>query len=226
MADVQQALQSIMSVLVSEHETPQAHLAARPVICISRDFGSGGDDIARRLADRLEIPVYDPQILDKIAQRLDTDTETLRALEAGTTPVRDLWLYSRISGKGVDLADYRQHLISVLLSLGRSGGIILGRGGHLVLAQSGALRLRLTGSVEVCATRIAASEALGIQAARERVISENAKRENFVKQTFGVSLNEPGTFDLTVNTDRFEDKDALVDLLLDARHVIARQANA
>ncbi|MGN1087133.1 MAG: cytidylate kinase family protein, partial [Porcipelethomonas sp.] len=36
----------------------------RKIICIGRQFGSGGHFIARNLAKRLEIPYYDKKIFE------------------------------------------------------------------------------------------------------------------------------------------------------------------
>lgn len=40
----------------------------KPIITISRQFGSGGRNIAKRLADEFEIPFYDKEIILKAAQ--------------------------------------------------------------------------------------------------------------------------------------------------------------
>ncbi len=38
------------------------------VITISREFGSGGRTIGRKVAERLKIPCYDSELIHKIAQ--------------------------------------------------------------------------------------------------------------------------------------------------------------
>ena len=39
------------------------------VVCIGRQFGSGGQEIGQGLADRLGIPLYDKEILKKAAEK-------------------------------------------------------------------------------------------------------------------------------------------------------------
>lgn len=39
------------------------------IITISREFGSGGRELGKRLADALEIPCYDHQIIDMVAEK-------------------------------------------------------------------------------------------------------------------------------------------------------------
>ena len=41
------------------------------VICLSRQFGSGGHEIGQMLADRLEIPLYDHRLVSMAAEALN-----------------------------------------------------------------------------------------------------------------------------------------------------------
>lgn len=48
----------------------------KSIITISRQFGSGGRNIAKRLAEELEIPFYDKEIISKAAEESGIDEET------------------------------------------------------------------------------------------------------------------------------------------------------
>lgn len=39
------------------------------IITISREFGSGGRELGKRLADALGIPCYDHEIIDMVAEK-------------------------------------------------------------------------------------------------------------------------------------------------------------
>ena len=39
------------------------------IITISREFGSGGRELGKRLADRMNIPCYDHEIIDMVAEK-------------------------------------------------------------------------------------------------------------------------------------------------------------
>lgn len=43
------------------------------IITISREFGSGGRELGKRLADYLGIPCYDHEIIDMVAEKLNMD---------------------------------------------------------------------------------------------------------------------------------------------------------
>ena len=51
------------------------------VVVIGRQFGSGGHEIGVRLAEKLGIPLYDKEILAKIAQEKDIDPERLNKMD-------------------------------------------------------------------------------------------------------------------------------------------------
>lgn len=49
------------------------------IITINREFGSGGREVGKRLADILQIPYYDNEIVTQIAQR----TQLQKIMSAG-----------------------------------------------------------------------------------------------------------------------------------------------
>ena len=48
------------------------------IISLGREFGSGGREIALDLAERFELPLYDSNILEHIAQEKDIDNAELK----------------------------------------------------------------------------------------------------------------------------------------------------
>jgi cytidylate kinase len=219
MSDVQKAIQAMISSITAGGEP---HLAAsgRPVVCISRDYGTGGDELAKLLAARLGVEVYDRVIVDRISTRLDAEPETMRALDAGASKLRDLWLYSLVTGQNLNADHYKRHLINVIVTIGRNGGVILGRAAHLILARSGALRVRITGSPDICARRVADAEGLDLDAARKRVEEINRVRAKFIWDTFQERSNDPRTFDLIINTDHITDHQKVVTMLVAAAEMV------
>ena len=47
------------------------------IISVGREFGSGGHVIAETLAKRFDLPLYDSNILESIAQERNVDAKTL-----------------------------------------------------------------------------------------------------------------------------------------------------
>lgn len=54
------------------------------IITIGREFGSGGHEIANLLATRLDIPLYDNNLVRMAANKLDIREETARAVDETT----------------------------------------------------------------------------------------------------------------------------------------------
>ncbi len=184
----------------------------RPVITISRDYGSGGDIIAQHLAERLDIPFYDEELLEKIADRLKVDPATARMLDEGIGKGADMWLVRLLSGKDLTPDAYRNTLVQVVLGLGHMGGVIMGRGAHVILSTACALRVRISGTPEVCARRLCMSGG-DEKAVLQQVKDINHARGKFVWEMFNSRLSDASAFDVTVNTDRMVDFDDVVHML-------------
>lgn len=208
---------NVISALAEVATVPRQGDHARPrqpVITLSRDFGSGGDVIATRVCQRMKLPLYDEELLREVAGRLNDDPAIVRLMDEGFGRAKDMWLYRLFSGKDVGPDIYRDTLIKVVMSLGRLGGVIVGRGAHVILANECALRVRVAGTPEICAKRMAAQghgeEAELLERAREI----NHRRGKFVWEVFHSRLSDVGQFDLTINTDRMEDFEDVVETIV------------
>ena len=69
----------------------------RKVITISREFGSGGRLIGRKLADKLGVPYYDKELLDRIAEESGFSKEMIEGAEK---KAKNSFLYSLASAIG------------------------------------------------------------------------------------------------------------------------------
>lgn len=67
------------------------------IITISREFGSGGRLIGRRLAERLDVPYYDKELLDRIAEESGFCRELMEDAER---KAKNSFLYSLASAMG------------------------------------------------------------------------------------------------------------------------------
>lgn len=208
---------SVISAMAEVATVPRQgeHLRPRqPVITLSRDFGSGGDVIATRVCQRLKLPLYDEELLREVAGRLNDDPAIVRLMDEGFGRAKDMWLYRLFSGKDISPDAYRDSLIKVVMSLGRLGGIIVGRGAHIILAGECALRVRVAGSPEVCAKRMA-EQGHGNEADLLATAQEiNHRRGKFVWEAFHSRLSDASQFDLTINTDRMEDFEDVVETIV------------
>ena len=69
----------------------------KKLITISREFGSGGRLIGKRLAEKLDIPYYDKELLDRIAEESGFSNEMMVEAEK---KAKNSFLYSLASAMG------------------------------------------------------------------------------------------------------------------------------
>ncbi|MFP4079342.1 MAG: AAA family ATPase [Ectothiorhodospira sp.] len=200
----------------SRERRPGAERPTRPLVTLSRDYGAGGEEIARILAQRLGVSSFDETILDRVAKHAEQDRTLLAELDEKVSAWKNHWIYSVLSGDVYHLTTYRRALVDVLLALSAEGGVIVGRGGHVFLRDRGAFRVRIAGSPRYCAPRVAAAEGLEEEEAWEKVETINHQRQQFLWDLVRRRTNDVTQFDLTINTDRLHDWERLARLILQA----------
>ena len=207
--------QAVIQAIVRALEEPpsRARQIRKPVITVSRTIGSGGDEIARALAERLGIELYGAEIINGIAKEANVSSSLMETLNEKLDAV-DAWIYSAVFGKHVSRDEYVHFLSTVIRGLYHTGGVIVGRGGHVILAGRDVLRVRIVGSVEACATRISEQESTSYAEAKRKVQEVSKRRGKFVWDMFHSRYNDPTNFDLVVNTDYFRRLDDVVELAL------------
>lgn len=208
---------SVIAAMAEVAQLPPAQDSRRPqkpVITISRDWGSGGDVIATRLCHRLGIPLYDDSLITEIAARLKEDAATIRLLDDHIARAKDMWIYRLISGKDLNPDAFRETLVKVVMHIGKLGGVIIGRGAHVILSSACALRVRIAGTAETCAQRMADSGHGTYEDLLAQAREANHRRGAFVWDVFHSRLSDAGAFDITINTDRMDDFEDVVEMLM------------
>jgi len=215
------ALRLVEALLKAQMHTDA--LASKPVITVSRDYGSGGRGVAEQLAKHLAIPVFDKELLNAVADRSGADPNLMARLDEKTRGFWDAWITSLMSGENMLEAKHRHFLVKVVLGILNTGngGVIIGRGAHIILAQQPVFRVRITASPETCAKRVAEKRGMLLEEARKEVARVNQERGNFVWEAFNQRLNDPAAFDLTINTDhlnKYEEVAEIIILSMQYRH--------
>ena len=185
------------------------------VVTVSRDFGSMGKLVAQLLADTLEVRSCDRFILQQVAQRAHVDEELVRALDEHVSKINGHWWQHLLQKDAFSYEDYYHYLVKTVLSISRSGGVIVGRGANLILSENKAFRVRITGSVEQCAKRVASREQIDREESIELVRKINKERAEYIRMLYDADINDPSAYDLVLNSDRY-DRVQMVDLILDA----------
>lgn len=173
------------------------------VVTVSRNYGALGKVVAQRLADRLGLRCCDREILQGVASRANVDVDLVKTLDEHVKRIKGNWWRGLVKDKSFTREQYFHHLVKVVLSISRSGGVIVGRGAHLILGSERAFRVRIVGSLPRCAERIAARENLQLADARQRVLDVDRERVEYIRELYDVDVKDAGFYDLILNSDRF-----------------------
>ena len=194
-----------------------------PVVTISRNFGSLGRDVAHLLADTLELRCCDRSILHEVARRAHVDESLVKMLDEHVNAVRGHWWSGLLQGTTFDHDDYYRYLVKVIISIARTGGVILGRGANIILGKEKAFRVRITGCLGQCAARVAARENMEPEAARagprnqpqscKKALEVDRERAEYIRRLYGAEVDDTCMYDLVLNSDRY-DRVQMVELIL------------
>jgi cytidylate kinase len=176
----------------------------RPVVTLSRGWGTPGRAVARHIADRLGICCYDREVLEQVARRARVDIELVRSLDEHARLSRGEWWQAVLKGQQLSRDDYRRHLVQVVVGIAHTGGVILGRGANFILGAGGAFRVRVLGSPERCADRLARQQGLDRAAARRRLEQVDGERARYIRRLYGADIDDGRRYDLVMNSDRLD----------------------
>jgi hypothetical protein len=216
----------IRAILTTESSVAKRHeneMKRTPlVITISRDYGALGEAIAEKLRQCLNIPLYQNDLLERVAQKAKVSTSLFQQHDEKVASEVSTFINSLIFGAPAHMESYRRALYDVVLEIAGKGGIIVGRGAHLILEGKPVFRLRIVGSKKPCAERVAAELNIPYAAAEKQVVETNQVRNASIAGLFkdqfpDCSLDCAGHFDLVINTDHISADGALPIILLALR---------
>ncbi len=197
------------------------------VLTIARQVGTLGEDVARLVADDLGYHLLDYRLVQAAAEEAGVSTETIaesehrpsfftRILEAlarnPAGPASGQWI-EPIDMSGTPLltsSDYRDLVVQVVEDYARQGNVVfLGHGAQFMLANHpDVVRVLITGSPEARARRVMAGMVCSQEQANEVIHRTDSERSHYFKDYFGADWLSPSTYDLTVNTDHINPKQA------------------
>jgi hypothetical protein len=190
--------------------TLQRHAAGSPSAdrhalsaTISREAGTHGTLIGQEVGKKLGWPVYDHQLLERIAQDMGIRTKLLETVDEKQSGWLKEAFESLFAVPMIPEAAYVHHLIQTVHALGVHGQcVIVGRGAPFILPKEACLRVRLmaplSDRVAVFSKDLNSSE----EDANRRVAAIDKERRNFVQTYFQRDPNDLSHYDLVIDTSR------------------------
>ena len=184
------------------------------IITITRMYGSGGSDVAARVAELLGWSLLDNAFVDAVAERLGVSTSEVEAREERTPSLVER-LASALAAASPEilpppteqvppsaerLADVTRRIIEEAVA--RGNAVLVGRGAQSVLARrAGVLHVFCYAPREALVRRAAELRRIS-HADAEKVVDEiNKQREQYVRATFKRSWKAHDNYHLAVNTE-------------------------
>ena len=173
----------------------------RPCISISREPGSGGTELARRLAKDLCMDLIGSKIIQQVAERADISAKVIASLDEKQVRLRDLWLESLFRTRHILPNEYLRYLAKVVGTIGKQGNtVIIGRGGQFLLPPEETFRIRLVGPREIRIRNVMRHSNTDYETSERYVSKTETDRNAFHCRHFGADWTNPVFYDLTVNT--------------------------
>lgn len=202
------------------------------VICIGRQFGSGGHEIGQALSEKLGIPFYDKEILKKAAQESGILPELFE--QADEKPTSSL-LYSLSTGSHgntFSFTNYNDYLTNDRLFLFQSDAIkkmadegsciIIGRCADYILrGRPDMLSVFIHAPLELRIQRICRVRNVEEDAARSLIKKTDRSRANYYNFYSDHDWGSVCSYDLSLNSGKLGVEKA-VDLLAAAAELYAK----
>ena len=171
------------------------------VITVSREPGSGGRIVAKRLAESLGFDLFHQEIIHEMAKSSQASSRLLETLDEKTFSVLEDWISTLVNKKHLWPDQYLKQLMNVIGTIGRQGeAVIVGRGANFVLPPEGRFRLRFVAPLEMRVQNVARDFGVTVDEAKRRVLKTDSDRRAFVRKYFHADITAPFNYDLVINT--------------------------
>jgi CMP/dCMP kinase len=195
----------------------QQAIAAMRAITISREYGSGGGEIATRLTRKLGWQLIDHAVIEEAAHKLrvnQTEVEKRDEEYVETTRSR---IWDKILPPSEETLTYQDTIQRIIKGAANTGHVVIvGRGGQVLLAnRRDVLHIRVVAPLELRVTYVARREGLDMNAARARVQAKDRARQRYMQTQYHYQHEDPHLYDLVINTAVL-DLDSAVNLICQA----------
>jgi len=185
-----------------------------PLVTVSRQFGSGGSEVAERIARALDWQLYDNAVVDEVARRLGMPPEEVSAREERVPSLPERIASAMALGMPevmptvADLAmqpseerivEMTKRVIEEAVQAGPA--VLVGRGAQCMLAaRADALHVFCYAPTEALASYAVTNLGIAREDAARVVAERNHHREQYVKQHWKRDWRDFANYHVCVNT--------------------------
>lgn len=172
-----------------------------PIITLSREPGSGGNIIAQKLAEKLELDLFHQEILHEMAKESKISAQILKTLDEKGLSILEDWISSLVRDRHLWPDQYLKQLMKVIVAIGEHGrAVIVGRGANFILPPDDCIKVRIISPQQTRIQNVAKTFSVPENKAKRRVIRSESDRRAFVRKYFNAEIADPVHYDIVINT--------------------------
>jgi cytidylate kinase len=180
-----------------------------PIVTISREPGSGGRIVAKKLAVMLKVELFHQEVLHEMAKRAEVSRQMLATMDERGLSILEDWISSLVQDRHMWPDEYLRHLMNVIGTIGKHGrAVVVGRGANFVLPPEQRFRVRITAPRRFRIQNVAREFNISKDEAKRRVIQTESDRKAFIRKYFNSDIGDPDNYDLILNTETLSLDDA------------------
>lgn len=171
-----------------------------PVVTISRESGSLGLALGRRVAERLGFTFWDQELVTTVAEKLHVAPSEVMSMDEHAPSTLEVISTAFRMGQAALAQDYCDQLKVLLASIGHHGSaVVVGRGAHCAIPSTQALKVRLVAPLDKRIADYAAYSQTPHEEAARQVIAGDRDRADFVRRMFHREVSIPTDYDIIIN---------------------------
>lgn len=183
----------------------------KKIICIGREYGSGGREIGEKLATKLGIPCYDKLLIKKAALESGLSEEFIAKAEE--SPINSIQFlsgnpYSDIAGIGNTFYSESQQAYNAEKAVieqiaGQGPCVIIGRSAPAILPKDKRISLFIYADKEDKVKRVMKRNQLTEKEAAHRIRHIDRMRKQFFEFYADTAWAEPESYDFMLSSSKF-----------------------
>lgn len=190
------------------------------IITISREFGSGGREIGKRLSDQLGIGYFDSEIIKQISEKTGLSEQYIESIyEKGPSsyPIsfgRTFYSNLPLQNNQTEVFVAQQKIIKEITKNGDC--IIVGRGADIILKQYNPMKLfiyaNMQAKIERCYEKAHENENLTQKEMEKKIVGIDKNRKKYYSLLSNQIWGDKNNYQLCINTSDIEIKDIIPSL--------------
>lgn len=178
-------------------------MSRQVIISIGREFGSGGHEIAEKLAEIYELPFYDRDLLKHVSEERNLHVESLRQFDEKP---RNKWLTRTekglVSSPAYNVAQLQFQFLRDKAESGESF-VIVGRCAETVLKEfEGLISIHVVGDMDKKIVRTAQRFQISEKKAEQMIEETDRQRKQYHDSYSDFKWGDAKGYDISINSSR------------------------